>query len=306
METTYIPAFTLTPAKTAEAPRPSVASTGHKTPRFIDDVAAGRVELPTIPGVVRRLIVALQDPQVDSRAIVEMLSRDPVLSAKVLRVANSSFFGGQRSMASIDSAVALIGIQALNRLIMACGVATTFEAVPGIDMHTFWREALVAATAASKLAPRLSADPEQAYLCGLMHTTGHLILCRSYPEIADAMFTGFAPVRGAELAAIEIEAFGIDHPTAGALWIESLGFPQEVAEAIRKTAWPLANVHVSLDVAVCSGCALGAAIARGDGADAALAVLPPGLHSGFSMPNGKADAAFARLHALLLETRPPL
>jgi len=306
METTYIPAFTLTPAKKAETPRPSAARTGHKTPRFIDDVAAGRVELPTIPGVVQRLIVALRDPQVDSRAIVEVLSSDPVLSAKVLKVANSSFFGGQRSMSSIDAAVALIGVQALNRLIMACGVAATFEAVPGIDMHLFWRDALVAATAANKLAPRLGADPELAYLCGLMHSTGHLILCRSYPEIADAMFTGFAPARGAELTAIETEAFGIDHPTAGALWIESLGFPQAVAETIRKTAWPLEKVHEPLDVAVCSGCALGAAIARGDDADAALAVLPPSLQAGFRAPNGKADAAFSRLHELLLETQPPL
>lgn len=306
MESTYIPAFTLTPTKKGASPRPAAPGTARKTPRFIDDVAAGRVELPTIPGVVQRLIVALRDPQVDSRVIVEALSSDPVLSAKVLRVANSSFFGGQRSMASIDAAVALIGIQALNRLIMACGVAATFEAVPGIDMHLFWREALVAATAAHKLAPRLGADPEQAYLCGLMHTTGHLILCRSYPEIADAMFTGFAPARGAELAAIETEAFGIDHPTAGALWIESLGFPQPVAEAIRKTAWPLANVHEALDLAVCSGCALGAAVARAEGADAALAVLPSRLQAGFSTPNGKADAAFGRLYSVLLETQPPL
>jgi hypothetical protein len=91
----------------------------------------------------------------------------------------------------------------LNRLVMACGVSSTFEAVPGIDLRIFWRDALVAATAAAKLAPRLAADPEEAYVCDLLHATGHLILCRSYPEIADAMLTGFAPVRGAELTAIE-------------------------------------------------------------------------------------------------------
>ena len=51
--------------------------------------------------------------------------------------------------------------------------------------------------------------------------TGHLILCQTYPDIADAMFTGFAVVRGAELAAIEAGAFGIDHPAVGALWVET-------------------------------------------------------------------------------------
>ena len=85
-----------------------------------------------------------------------------MLSAKVLRMADSSFFGGQRSMGSIDNAVALIGIQALSRLVMACGLSSSFEAVPGIDLRVFWRDALVAATAATKLAPHLAADPEEA------------------------------------------------------------------------------------------------------------------------------------------------
>ena len=59
------------------------------------------------------VIAALRDPDVDTRKIGEALSQDPVLSAKVMRLANSAFFGGQRSMASIDAAVALIGIQAV-------------------------------------------------------------------------------------------------------------------------------------------------------------------------------------------------
>ena len=55
------------------------------------------------------------------------------------------------------------------------------------------------------------------------------------------MFTGFAVVRGAELAAIENDAFGIDHPAVGALWVETIGFPQAVADTIRKAAQPLAR-----------------------------------------------------------------
>ena len=230
------PAFTLEPLQRAADTRPADAV---RTPNFINDVAAGRVELPTIPRVVQRLIVALRDPDVDSRKIGEALAQDPVLSAKVLRLANSSFFGGQRSMASIDAAVAMIGTQALNRLIVACGVSSSFKEIPGIDLRTFWRDALVAGTAAQKLAPRLQADAEEAYVCGLLHGTGHLILCQAYPEIANAMFTGFAVVRGAELAGIEAGAFGIDHPTVGALWVETIGFPQPVADTIRHAAQPL-------------------------------------------------------------------
>ncbi|HEX7438903.1 MAG TPA: HDOD domain-containing protein, partial [Caldimonas sp.] len=251
-----------------------------------------------------RVIAALREPQGDSRKIGEALSQDPVLSAKVLRLANSAFFGGQRSMASIDAAVAMIGTQALNRLIVACGVSSSFEEIPGIDLPTFWRDALVAATAANKLAPRLQADPEAAYICGLLHDTGHLILCQTYPDIANAMFTGFAVVRGAELAAIEMGAFGIDHPTVGALWVETIGFPQAVADAIRNAAQPLADTDGPLDLALRSACALAAAVAQKDAVEVALAALPPSVRARFTGADGKPDAAFGKLYDALQETEP--
>jgi HD-like signal output (HDOD) protein len=295
------PAFTLAPLKHAAETNQAPAV---RAPNFINDIAAGRVELPTIPRVVQRLITALRDPEIDSRKIGVALSQDPVLSAKVLRLANSSFFGGQRSMASIDAAVAMIGMQALNRLIVACGVSSSFKDIAGIDLPTFWRDALVAATAANKLAPRLQADPEEAYICGLLHATGHLILCQTYPEIANAMFTGYAVARGAELAGIEMGAFGIDHPTVGALWIETIGFPQPVADTIRHAAQPSADTDGPLDLALRSACSLAAAVAQKDAAEVALAMLPASVRARFSGPDGQPDAAFGKLYEALQETEP--
>ena len=298
----YTPAFTLEPTKKERAPIP--AEDLVRRPNFINDIAAGKVELPTIPRVVQRLIAALRDPDVDSRKIGEALAQDPVLSAKVLRLANSSFFGGQRSMASIEAAVALIGTQALNKLIVACGVSSSFKDIPGIDLPTFWRDALIAATAAGKLAPRLAADAEEAYVCGLLHATGHLILCQTYPEIADVMFTGFAVVRGAELAAVEAEAFGIDHAAVGALWVETIGFPQPVADTIRKATEPSSDADGPLDVTLRSACALAAAVAQKTSAEAALASLPAKMRALCSGADAGPDAAFAKLYEALQETEP--
>ena len=303
MVDTYIPAFTLEPEKRAVETRPPP---NPRTPNFINDIAAGKVELPTIPRVVQQLIAALRDPDVDTRKIGEALSQDPVLSAKVLRLANSAFFGGQRSMASIDAAVALIGIQALNRLIVACGVSSSFKEIPGIDLRVFWRDALVAATAANKLAPRLAADAEEAYTCGLLHATGHLILCQTYPDIADAMFTGFAVVRGLELAEIEQGAFGIDHAAVGALWVETLGFPQGVADTIRKSAQPLDGGANGLDLTLRSACALAAAIAQKDSVEIAFAAVPAAVQAQFGGASAAADAAFVKLYEALQETEPAM
>ncbi len=298
---TYVPAFTLEPTRReVEANAPPTV----QAPNFINDIAAGKVELPTIPAIVQKLIVALRDPDVDTRKIAEALAQDPVLSAKVLRLANSSFFGGQRKMASIDAAVALIGMQALQRLIVASGVSSTFTEIPGIDLKNFWRDALLAATAAHRLAPRLGADAEAAYVCGLLHATGHLILCQTYPDIAKFMFAGYATVRGAELAAIESESFGIDHPTVGALWVETIGFPQPVADTIRKCAQPLAADDAPLDLALRSALAIAAAAVAQSDAEAALAALPDVARAKLAGADGKPDSSFTKLYESLLETQP--
>ena len=303
IEATYIPAATLKPMKRAAVVNDAPAV---QAPNFINDIAAGRVELPTIPRVVQRLMAALRDPDVDARQIAKALAQDPVLSAKVLRLANSSFFGGQRSMASIDAAVALIGVQALNRLIVACGVAAAFKHIPGIDLNVFWRDALVAATAAHKLAPHFAADAEEAYVCGLLHATGHLILCQTYPDIADFIFTGFAPARGAELAAIEADNFGIDHPTVGALWVETIGFPQSVVETIRSAAKPPAATDRPLALALRGACDLASAVAGDATVGAALTLLPPVVRARFSGLDGKANIAFVKLYEALVTAEPTL
>jgi HD-like signal output (HDOD) protein len=298
---TYVPAFTLEP------PKPKVevhAKPKVQAPNFINDIAAGKVELPVIPAVVQKLIVALRDLEVDTRKIGEQISQDPVLSAKVLRLANSSFFGGQRSMASIDAAIALIGIQALNRLIVASGVSSSFAEIPGIDLKSFWRDALLTATAANKLAPRLGADPEEAYICGLLHATGHLILCQTYPDIAKFMFAGYASVRGAELAAIESESFGIDHPNVGALWVETIGFPQPVADTIRKCAQPLAPGDSPLDLSLRSALAIAAAVVQKSDAEAALAALPDVVRGKVAGADGKPDSGFVKFYDSLLDMQP--
>jgi len=298
---TYVPAFTLEP------PKPKAVANEKPTvqaPNFINDIAAGKVELPTIPAVVQKLIVALRDPDVDTRKIAAALAQDPVLTAKVLRLANSSFFGGQRSMASIDAAIALIGTQALNRLIVASGVSSSFAEIPGIDLKGFWRDALLAATAANKLAGRLGADPEAAYVCGLLHATGHLILCQTYPDIAKFMFAGYASVRGAELAAIEAESFGIDHPTVGAIWVDTIGFPQPVADTIRKAAQPVAPTDAPLDLALRSALAVAAAVVQKSDPEAVLATLPEVVRAKVAGADGKPDAGFAKLYEALLETQP--
>jgi len=118
------------------------------------------------------------------------------------------------------------------------------------------------------------------------------------------VFTGYAVVRGAELAAIEAENFGIDHPNVGALWVETIGFPQPVADTIRNAAQPLSGAANALDLTLRSACALASAVARKDDVAAAWAALPDPVRAQFG--GSEPDAAFEKLYDALRETDPKL
>ena len=93
------------------------------------------------------------------------------------------------------------------------------------------------------------------------------------------MFTGYAVARGAELATIEAENFGIDHAKVGALWIETIGFPQAVADTIRNVASRCSATAGPLDLSLRSACTLAEAVARKDDAAIAWAALPPAVQA---------------------------
>ena len=277
---------------------------GRAAPNFINDIAAGKVELPTIPRVVQQLIAALQDPDVDARKISESLSQDPVLSAKVLRLANSSFFGGQRSMASIDAAVALIGIQALNRLIVACGVSSSLGES---------RASTCAPSGATRWSPRppptssrraSAATPKRPMSAACCTATGHLILCQTYPEIANLCSPASRRCAAPSSPRSRPRSFGIDHPAVSALWVESLGFPQTVADTIRRAAQPPGSTDGAARPRLAQRMRAGIAVAQKDDAAAAVAALPPSVRARISGADGQPDAAFVKLYDALQETEP--
>lgn len=301
MDKTHIPAYVLEPVKRALA-KPAFAARA-PMPGFIKDIEAGRVELPMIQRITHRLIAAMCEREVDYRKLSKAVARDPVLSAKVLRLANSAVFAGPRSTASIDTAVRLIGAEVLNKVIASSIDATDLTGITGIDLRVFWHDALVTAVASNKLALLVGTDPEQAYLCGLMHTIGHLVLCRCYPDIADAMFSGFKMMRGSDLAAVEKDAFGSDHATAGAFWLESLDFPDEIVEVVRmQLKTPEAELS-PLALALRSGRQLATAVARKHSAMSALAALHVDLRKRFTTEDGEPDSGFVKFYTALTEIK---
>lgn len=217
--------------------------------KFLEDVLAGRVALPMVPRVILQLLQALRRDDASVPDLTRLIERDPVLGARILRMANSSYFGGQRSVDSLQAAIGLIGTRPLGTMLVACGAQACFADVPGVNLARFWQLAQRTALGSRLLARRRGLDADAAYSAGLLVGVGHLILCQSDPARAREAFAGLHQRWGAPLALHEQASFGASHPQLSAIWVDRLWLPRHVVEAIDQylrpptaDATPLARV----------------------------------------------------------------
>jgi putative nucleotidyltransferase with HDIG domain len=190
-------------------------------------------DLPALPAVVMDLIASFGDDRISSDDIVAKLSRDPALTAKTLRMANSSFYGMARQIGSVPDALTILGMRTVRTVVLAAGVTGSFQ-VPeytGFDFKAFWRHAIGGALCAQALAPHVRMDSDVAFTVGLLHDIGSIALACSFPEeYADVL----EYMRQGDCLLIEAEQaiLGTDHAAMGARIAEHWHFSPVIVEAI--------------------------------------------------------------------------
>ena len=198
--------------------------------------------LPTIPKVVHELIQSLNNEDADIGKLARSVSQDQVISARVLRLANSSYYGSSRKVASIDDAVTLIGLNQLRILVIACGMAGSFVKVPGIDLNHFWRNSLLTAMVARLMAKEQEGiNAEVAFTAGLMHGIGVLLIHNAFPDSAMQISKACQDRSVTERATIERELLQTDHCEVGSELAKRWNFADEIINAIRYYCDPLST-----------------------------------------------------------------
>ena len=233
-------------------------------------LAAG---LPKVPRVVLSVISQLRERNVSTSRLSAEIERDPTLTAQVLRLANSPFYAGRRQVGSIHEAVGLVGTNALQTLVLAGGISGAFGRVPGVDLRAYWMDATAAGHAARTLAGLVDEDREAAFLAGLLHGTGHLILCCLHGHALELPLASIRRPRGAALAAIEREHTGLAHPEVGAAWLDGLGLPERIVQAVAMQLQPQALNEPGLAALVRLSLSMVAALDAGIAAADAIAQL---------------------------------
>ena len=140
------------------------------------------VKLPTISEVAQELIKTLNDEDASVNQVSSIISRDPALTAKLLRLANSAAFGLQRSVGSVDEAIAMIGMAKVRTLSLASCMSESFPVLPGLDANEFWKSSMATAGYAQWMAGRIGGDSQQAWLTGMMLRLGELLIGQADPD----------------------------------------------------------------------------------------------------------------------------
>lgn len=194
--------------------------------------------LPTVPRVVHELIASFEDEALSIHKIVGSINSDPVLSARLLRLANSSYYHVSRSIASTEDAVVMLGFMSVRTLVIGTGIAHAFAGYRGIDLPRFWRYSTLSAAVASWLAREVQCSRDHAFTAGLMHGLGHLVMhnCMAEPM---QFLNKTCDWMDAQRAKVEHASFGFDHADVGAELLRAWKLPSVLVDAVARHGHPL-------------------------------------------------------------------
>ncbi len=193
--------------------------------------------LPSIPKVVQELLDSFNSGTASADAIANNINKDQAFAAKVLRLANSARYGGGRKIASISSAVVMLGVAQLRTLVMASGVTSAFVDVPGLDKRQFWKDTFSIASICKMLAKHARIDAEIAFTCGMMHSIGELLIHIGESEKAAKIDKLVA--HGGSRVELQDSMFGYNYADVGLELAHRWKFPETIQEAIRAQVKPL-------------------------------------------------------------------
>jgi len=199
----------------------------------LDRLVARAGLLHSLPAVAMKVLELTSNPQVDTRALKECIENDPALTAKLLRVVNSSLFGLSREVSDLNQALALLGTKPLKMLVLGFSLpAGLFANVAGETLARYWRHTLTKAVAGREISERLFHVPgDDAFIAGLLQDLGELLLIQELGE-PYVKFLEKVAAHGKDLYLMEEETIGFDHATLSARLLAHWGLPEVLVEAV--------------------------------------------------------------------------
>jgi putative nucleotidyltransferase with HDIG domain len=190
-------------------------------------------DLPSMPAVVMELLSSIEQDDIDISVLAKKVSYDQALTARTLRLANSSSYGLQVKVTTIQQAITYLGFQTTRNLITAAALTGCFPSgtCPGFNDRAFWRHSIATAACARALARRIRFNQDVAFTAGLLHDIGRLVLVTADPQ-AYGEVVALRAREDKEWLDAERAVLGVDHVEAGVALAEQWNFSDTMRQAI--------------------------------------------------------------------------
>lgn len=212
-----------------------------------EQVVARLKQIPSLPSAVSELLASFSNEDIDVDQIAAQIAKDQGLTARVLRVANSSFYGLQTRVGTIHEAVVVLGFRAVRSMVLAVGMTGAFRAdlCPGFDAKAYLRHGVGVALACRNLAPLVGQNPDLAFTGGLLHDIGQLVLASNFSK-PYAGTLAYRKKHDCPLVVAERDILGMDHSQVGGLLSEAWRFPESLHQAVAGHHMPAGETGDSL------------------------------------------------------------
>lgn len=195
------------------------------------------VKLPVMPEVAHALIRTLHDEDVTIAHVRDLIAKDPVLTAKVLRAANSAAMGLRREIGTLDGAIAMVGMSQVRTLALTACMNVAFPVIPGLDRTEFWRNSMACAGYAHWLAGGVGIDAQEAWLAGMMLRLGELLILQARPEALAAIER--QPQLPGDRWSRELQVLGFTEAQVTAELAHRWHFPAGIVRGLNTSSSPL-------------------------------------------------------------------
>ncbi len=223
--------------------------------KAVDLIRNNRTSLPTLPVVINNIIITARSEKTSAKNLADFIVNDQAISARILKVANSAYYGMPKKIDSISRAIVIMGFREIISLALGTGVFSALSQKGKdvrFDMTELWKHTIGVGFAARKVVKKTAMTVnESTFLAGLLHDIGKIIFSVYFPdeyrEVLEKTVTGQAPLYN-----IEKESLGLDHAEMAYLLMKQWNFPADIIQPVRyhhdQSACPEEQLYMAMAI----------------------------------------------------------